>query len=238
MQWAVCVQLISNASGVILSECAQLGHGQECHERTFGHKGHQCALVSLDLEYQAHDAYLPIHSWWSAAVKEGVSIPHKVKSMTEGKSRSHDRMRKVRTKVRFSCALLLTTHFLMHAADKGGGAVHTLRMWCQTPLPEATRENSGKWFSLTLQSGTPSCCDTVQVGQNVFVTWQLIATRRLYRTKTMIRHVHFIWSAKNRYNMLDANHDCKNDLCSSTIADEQCFRVRRAVCATSESSPD
>ena len=36
--------------GVILSECDQLGHGEECHERTFGHKGHQCALVSLDLE--------------------------------------------------------------------------------------------------------------------------------------------------------------------------------------------
>ena len=43
-------------TGVILSKCAQLGHGQECHERTFGHKGHQRALVSLDLECQAHDA--------------------------------------------------------------------------------------------------------------------------------------------------------------------------------------
>ena len=37
-------------SGVILSKCAQLRHGQECHELTFGHKGHQCALVSLDLK--------------------------------------------------------------------------------------------------------------------------------------------------------------------------------------------
>ena len=66
-------------SGVILSECAQLGHGEECHERTFGHKGHQCALVSLDLECQAPDAHFPIHfSWWSAAVEVGVSIPPKV----------------------------------------------------------------------------------------------------------------------------------------------------------------
>ena len=36
------------------------------------------------------------------------------------------------------------------------------------------------------------------------VTWQLIATRRLYSTTTMIRHVHCIWSTKIRYNMLDA----------------------------------
>ena len=63
-------------SGVRFSKCAQLGHGPERHERTFGHKGHQCGLVSLDLECQAHDAYLPIHlSWWSAAVKVGVSTP-------------------------------------------------------------------------------------------------------------------------------------------------------------------
>ena len=59
-------------SGVILSQSTQLGQGQERHERTFGHKGHQCPLVSLDLECQTHDAYLPIHfSWWSAAVKVG-----------------------------------------------------------------------------------------------------------------------------------------------------------------------
>ena len=66
-------------SGVILSKCVQLGHGQECHERTFRHKGHECALVSLGLERQAHDAYLPIRfTWWSAAVKVGVAIPPKV----------------------------------------------------------------------------------------------------------------------------------------------------------------
>ena len=64
-------------SGVIFSKCAR--STQECDERTFGHKGHQCALVSLDLECQAHDNYLPIHfSWWSAAVEVGVSIPPKV----------------------------------------------------------------------------------------------------------------------------------------------------------------
>ena len=79
-------------------------------------------------------------------------------------------------------------------------------------MPEAARENSCKWVSLTLQSGTPRCCDTVQVGQNVFVTWQLIATRRLFRTKTMIRHVHFIWSTKNRYNVLDATMTVKTSL--------------------------
>ena len=66
-------------SGVILSKYAQLGHGQECHERAFGHQGHQCALVSLDLECQANAAYLSFHfSWWSAAVEVGVSIPPKV----------------------------------------------------------------------------------------------------------------------------------------------------------------
>ena len=34
-------------NGVVLSKCAQLGHGQECHELAFGHKGHQCALVFI-----------------------------------------------------------------------------------------------------------------------------------------------------------------------------------------------
>ena len=66
-------------NGVILSKCAQLGHGQECHELTFGNKGHQCALVYLDLECTAHDAYVRIHfSWWSAAVEVGASVPPKV----------------------------------------------------------------------------------------------------------------------------------------------------------------
>ena len=75
---AVC-SIDLQCSGVILSKCAQIGHGQECHDLKFGHKGHQCAPVSLDLECQAHDAYLPIHtSWWSAAVEVGVFIPPKV----------------------------------------------------------------------------------------------------------------------------------------------------------------
>ena len=47
--------------------------------------------------------------------------------MTE-RSRSDDRTRMVRAKVRFSCALLLTTDILMHAADKGVGPVQMLRM--------------------------------------------------------------------------------------------------------------
>ena len=42
------------------------------------------------------------------------------------------------------------------------------------------------------------------------VTWQLIAIRRLYHTKTMIRHVHFIWSTANRYNILDATMTVKS----------------------------
>ena len=35
-----------------------------------------------------------------------------------------------------------------------------LYIYVERPLPEAARENSCKWFSLSLQSGTPSCCDT------------------------------------------------------------------------------
>ena len=66
-------------SGVILSKCARLGHGQECHEIMFGHKGHHCAPLLLDMECIAHDARVRMHfSWWSAAVKVGVSIPPKV----------------------------------------------------------------------------------------------------------------------------------------------------------------
>ena len=45
-----------------------------------------------------------------------------------GKSRCHDRTHKVRAKVRCSCALLLTTDILVHAADEGVGAVQMLRM--------------------------------------------------------------------------------------------------------------
>ena len=65
-------------SGIILSQCAQLGHGQECHELTFGHNGHQSVLVQLDLECTANDAHLRKHFSWSAAVDVGVSIPPKV----------------------------------------------------------------------------------------------------------------------------------------------------------------
>ena len=73
MQWAVCVQFISNAVVSYFSNAFKLGHGQECHQ---GHMGHQCALVLLDLECTAHDAHLLIHfSWWSAAVEVEVSIP-------------------------------------------------------------------------------------------------------------------------------------------------------------------
>ena len=68
MQWAVCVQLISSAAVSYFQSALNSGM-----------VGHHCALVSLDLECQAHDAYLPIHfSWWSAAVEVVVSIPPKV----------------------------------------------------------------------------------------------------------------------------------------------------------------
>ena len=77
-----------------------------------------------------------------------------------GKSRSHDRTRKVRTKVRFSCALLLTTDILMHAADKGVGAVQMLRMKSNSVTRSCPRE--------LLPNGCRCCCDTVQVGQSVF----------------------------------------------------------------------
>ena len=43
--------------------------------------------------------------------------------MTEGRAEVIDRTRKVKAKVRLSCALLLTTDILMHAADEGVGTV-------------------------------------------------------------------------------------------------------------------
>ena len=56
-------------------------------------------------------------------------VPFLPKSLHDcGKSRSDGRTRKERAKVRFSCAPLLTTDILMHAADLGVAAVQMLRM--------------------------------------------------------------------------------------------------------------
>ena len=48
--------------------------------------------------------------------------------MTEGKAGVMIERAGSRRKVRFSCALLLTTEILMQAADEGVGAVQVLRM--------------------------------------------------------------------------------------------------------------
>ena len=100
------------------SKCAQLGHGNEMS------RAYVRALVYLDLGCTAHDADLRTHfSWWSAAVEVGVSIPPK-----------DDRTRTVNAKLPFSCALLLTTDILIHAADKGVGAVHMFSFFLLTRL--------------------------------------------------------------------------------------------------------
>ena len=98
-------------------------------------------------------------------------------------------------------------HGYPHACSRQGSwsranVENEVELRCQK-LPERTLANG---FSLMLQSGTPPC----KLAKMSPVTWQLIATRRLYRMKTMIRHVHFIWSTKNRYNMLDATMTVKS----------------------------
>ena len=101
-----------------------------------------------------------------------------------GKSRSDDRTRKVRAKVRFLCALLLTTDILMHAADKGVGAVEMLRMESNSVARSCPREllqmvfaDIAVWNTTVQVVATP--CKFANMSS---VTWQPIATRRLYRT--------------------------------------------------------
>ena len=68
-------------------------------------------------------------------------------------------------------------------------------------LPERTLANCFRWHCSLEHQVVATPCKLAKMSS---ITWQLIATRRLCRTKTISRHVHFIWSTKNRYNMLDA----------------------------------
>ena len=84
-----------------------------------------------------------------------------------------------RKKVRFSCALWLITDILMHPTRE------LLQMLRRKRL-EAARENS----CCSLE-GTPRCNTKVlrhraslKRGKMFLVAWQLIATRRLYGTKS------------------------------------------------------
>ena len=106
-------------------------------------------------------------------------------------------------KVRFSSALLLTTDILMHTADKGVGAVQMLRMKSNSVARSCPR-TLANGFRLRCSLEHQVVVTLCKLAKMSSVTWQVIATRRLYRTRTMIRHVHFIWSTKNRYNILDA----------------------------------
>ena len=145
-------------SGVILSKCAQLEHGQECHELTLRHKGHQCAWCYW-IWHAQRMTHICAYTSLGGLHPSKWELPFLPKSVRDrGESRSDDRTRKVMAKVGFSCAL----------------------------LPEAARENSCRWNSLSSQSGTLSCCDTVQAGQNVFGD---LATDR------------HTASTKDRYNM-------------------------------------
>ena len=74
-------------------------------------------------------------------------------------------------------------------------------------LPERTVANGFRWHCSLEHQVVATPCKLANMSS---VAWQLIATRRVYRTKTMIRHVHFIWSTKNRYNMLDATMTVKS----------------------------
>ena len=79
MQWAVCVELISNAAVSYFQSALNSGMVKSVTNLRSGHKGHQGTLVLLDSECTAHDTHLRTHfSWWPAAVEVGVSIPPKV----------------------------------------------------------------------------------------------------------------------------------------------------------------
>ena len=174
------------------------------HERTFGHKGHQCALVSL-WNAKRMTLICPYTSLGGQQPSKW-EFPFLPKSIHDrGKSRSDDPTRKVRAKVRCSCALLLTADILMHAADKGVGAVQMLRMKSNSVARSCPREHLQMVFA-DIAVGTT----TVQVGQNVFGGLAADRHTTSYRAGAVIRHVHFIWSTKNRYNVLDATMTVKS----------------------------
>ena len=95
----------------------------------------------------------------------------------------------------------------MHAADKGVGAVPMLRMK-SNPLPEAAREKMvcadiAVW-------NTRSCCDTVQVGQNVFLD---LATDR--HTASLPHENHdtsrpLYLEHERSIQYVGRHHDCRN----------------------------
>ena len=87
--------------------------------------------------------------------------------------------------------------------EKHGFAIY-VELRCQK-LPERTLANSCRCHCSLEHQVVATQCTLLKLAKMSSVAWQLIATRRLYRTKTMIRHVHFIWSTTTRYNILDAS---------------------------------
>ena len=76
--------------------------------------------------------------------------------------------------MRFSCALMLTTDILMHAAEKGVGAVRMLRMTSNSVARSCQRELSQMVFWKEHQVVATLC----KLANTSSVSWQLIATRR------------------------------------------------------------
>ena len=150
MQWAVCVQLISNAAVSCFQSALNSGTVKNVTSVRSGKRVIKCALVSLDLECQAHDA-LPFALSLLLVVscrQSGSFHSSQSQSMTEGQAEVMIGRRKVRAKVRFSSALLLTTDILMHAADKGAGAAQMLRMKSNSvarSCPRETLANGFRW---------------------------------------------------------------------------------------------
>ena len=86
MQWAVRVQLISNAAVSYFQSALNSGMVKNVTNLRLEHSGHPCALVSLDLECQAHDAYLPIHFLVVSSRRSGSFHASQSQSMIERKA--------------------------------------------------------------------------------------------------------------------------------------------------------
>ena len=114
-------------------------------------------------------------------------------SMTEGQAEVMIERARSQQKMSFSCVLWVTTDILMHAADERLGAVQMLRMKsmaltsmsnsvarsCPRELLRIVVAVIAVWNTKLLRQ-----CTLLKLAKISSVAWQLIATRRLYLTKS------------------------------------------------------
>ena len=207
MQWAVCVQLISNAAVSYFQSALKSGTVKNITSVRSGTRVINVPWCHWIWNVQRMTHICPTLLLVVSSRQSGSFHSSQSPSMTEGKAEVMiERARSGRTCV-FMCSV--ADHGSHHECSRQGSwsrpnVENEVELRCQK-LPERTLANSCRCHCSLEHQVVATQCTLLKLAKMSSVAWQLIATRRLYRTKTMIRHVHFIWSTTTRYNILDAS---------------------------------